>query len=57
MDWRERITREPDLCQGSACVKGTRVPVSALLDNMAGGVSEDEILVSYPSINALDLRA
>ena len=57
MDWKERITEHPDICHGSACVKGTRVLVSALLDNLASGVREDEILASYPSINAVDLRA
>jgi len=57
MDWSERIAEDPAVCHGSACVKGTRVLVSALLDNLACGVPEDEILASYPSIEAADLRA
>lgn len=57
MDWRERIASDPAVCHGNACVKGTRVLVSVLLDNLACGVSEEEILGSYPSIETADLRA
>ena len=35
MDWRERITVEPGVCHGRACVKGTRVMVAVVLDNLA----------------------
>jgi len=57
MDWRERITVEPGVCHGRACVKGTRVTVAVVLDNLAAGVPTDEILRSYPSLKAEDIRA
>jgi uncharacterized protein (DUF433 family) len=57
MDWRERITVDPLVCHGKACIKGTRVMVSVILDNLAEGVSEEEILKSYPSLNPKDIKA
>jgi uncharacterized protein (DUF433 family) len=57
MDWRERVTVNAQVCHGKACIAGTRVMVSVILDNLADGVSSEEILASYPSIVADDLRA
>lgn len=57
MDWRERITVDPLVCHGKACIKGTRVMVSVILDNLAEGVGEEEILKSYPSLNTEDIKA
>lgn len=57
MDWRERITVDPLVCHGKACIKGTRVMVSVILDNLAEGVGEEEILKSYPSLNPKDIKA
>ncbi len=57
MDWQDRITVDPDMCHGRACIKGTRIMVSVVLDNLAAGVSEDEILKSYPSLRKDDIRA
>jgi uncharacterized protein (DUF433 family) len=57
MDWRERISVEPLICHGKACIKGTRVLVSSILDNLAEDVGTEDILKSYPSITALDIRA
>ena len=57
MNWRERITVDPLVCHGKACIKGTRIPVSVILDNLAEGVSEREILKSYPSLKAEDIKA
>lgn len=51
MDWREYITVDPDICHGKACIKGTRVMVSIILDNLAAGLSPDQIIESYPSIS------
>ena len=44
MIWRDRITVDPLVCHGKACIKGTRVMVSVILDNLADGVSRDENL-------------
>ena len=37
MDWHERISIDPNICHGQACIKGTRVMVSVILDNLAAG--------------------
>jgi uncharacterized protein (DUF433 family) len=57
MNWRERITVDPLVCHGTACIKGTRVMVSVILDNLAAGTSREEILSSYPSLSREDIDA
>lgn len=57
MDWRQRITVDPAICHGQACIKGTRVMVAVVLDNLAAGLGVDEILHSYPSLRAEDVQA
>jgi len=57
MNWRERITVDPLVCHGKACIKGTRIMVSVILDNLAEGVNEQEILKSYPSLVSDDIKA
>jgi uncharacterized protein (DUF433 family) len=57
MNWRERIATDPLVCHGKACIKGTRIMVSVILDNLAEGVSEQELLKSYPSLTLEDIKA
>jgi uncharacterized protein (DUF433 family) len=57
MDWRSRISSDPRVCHGTACIAGTRVMVSVVLDNLAAGVTPQEILQSYPSLQAGDVEA
>lgn len=57
MNWRDHITVNPAICHGKACVKGTRVMASVLIDNLAAGVPMDEVLASYPSVTADDVNA
>ncbi len=57
MNWNQRITTDPAICHGKVCIAGTRVTVSVILDNIAAGVSRDEILHSYPSITDADIDA
>lgn len=57
MDWRKRITVDPLICHGKACIKGTRIMVSIILDNLAENISEVEILKSYPSLKSEDIKA
>jgi uncharacterized protein (DUF433 family) len=57
MNWRDRITVDPAVCHGQACIKGTRVPVAVVLDNLADGVQSDELLRSYPTLTAEDVSA
>ncbi len=57
MDWRDRISADPNICHGKVCVKGTRIMVSVILDNLAGGISQDAILRSYPALKPEDIQA
>ena len=57
MTWQDRITVDPLVCHGKACIKGTRVMVSVILDNLAAGLSREEILASYPSVRPDDVEA
>jgi uncharacterized protein (DUF433 family) len=57
MDWQDYIVVDPEVCHGRACIRGTRVMVSVILDNIAAGISEDEILKSYPSLTPEAIRA
>ena len=57
MAWRDFITVDPNVCHGKACIKGTRIMVSVILDNLAAGVPVDEILQSYPSLTMESVQA
>jgi uncharacterized protein (DUF433 family) len=57
MNWRERITIDPTICHGQACIKGTRIMVSVVLDNLAAGVTSQAMLKSYPTLQAADVQA
>ena len=57
MNWREYITVNPSVCHGKACIKGTRIMVSVVLDNLAAGLTVDEILKSYPSLDSNSVHA
>ena len=57
MAWRDFITVDPNVCHGKACIKGTRIMVSVILDNLAAGVPVDEILQSYPSLFTESVQA
>ncbi|MDH5721162.1 MAG: DUF433 domain-containing protein, partial [Spirochaetia bacterium] len=50
MDWRSHITSNPNICHGKPCIKGTRVMVSTILDNLANDIDKEVILKNYPSI-------
>lgn len=56
-NWRERISVNPSICHGMACIRGTRITVSAVVDNIATGVSREEILRSYPTLQEGDIDA
>lgn len=57
MDWREFIIVDPEICHGKACIKGTRIMVSVILDNLAAGLSTNEILESYPTLTSEAIQA
>jgi hypothetical protein len=46
--WQERISINPQVCHGKACIRGTRVMISVILDNLAAGVPHEELLQSNP---------
>jgi uncharacterized protein (DUF433 family) len=56
-DWEKRISVNPRVCHGKACIRGTRIMVSIILDNLAAGISQEEILNSYPSLAPEDIEA
>ena len=50
MDWKPHITADPKVMHGTVCFKGTRIPVSVVLDNLADGETPERILDQYPSL-------
>lgn len=54
---QDRITVDPHVCHGKACITGTRVMVSVIPDHLAAGITRDEILSSYPSLVKEDIEA
>ena len=57
MDWRNRISTDPAICHGKPCIKGTRIMVSVVLDNLAAGQSINDILRLYPTLHKDDVIA
>ena len=48
---------DPNVCFGKPCIRGTRIWGSLILDNLAEGVSEAELLAAYPQLKLEDIRA
>jgi uncharacterized protein (DUF433 family) len=57
MNWKDRISVDPNICHGKVCIKGTRIMVSVVLDNLAAGETVEAILKSYPTLKADDIQA
>jgi uncharacterized protein (DUF433 family) len=57
MRWQEYITVDPAVCHGRACISGTRVMASVVLDNLAEGIKVEDILKSYPSLSRESVQA
>lgn len=57
MDYREIITTEADKMGGKPCIRGLRITVYNVLDYLASGMSEAEILADFPDLTHDDLRA
>ena len=53
----KRISVDPRVCFGKPCIRGTRIWVSLIVDNLAEGVSETELLAAYPQLEPEDVRA
>ena len=57
MNWQDYITVDPAVCHGNACITGTRIMVSIVLDNLAAGLTPDDIMHSYPSLSREAIHA
>jgi len=57
MDWRSRITIEPGKRFGKPCIRGLRITVSDVLEYLASGMTEQQILQDFPDLTREDIRA
>ena len=57
MNYLERITFNPNQCGGRPCIRGMRIRVKDVLDLVAAGVPEAEILADYPDLEPGDIKA
>lgn len=57
MDYRDRIIVEPGKRSGKPCIRGMRITVYDILEYLAGGMTEDEILTDFPYLEREDIRA
>ena len=57
MDYRERITFDPDMRGGKPCIRGMRITVYDVLGYLASGISHEEILSDFPYLEEEDIRA
>lgn len=53
----KRVSVDPNVCFGKACIRGTRIWVSLVVDNLAEGATEPELLEAYPQLAPEDIRA
>lgn len=57
MNWKEYITSDPEILFGKPVIKNTRIPVDLLLEKLAAGYSNDELLKAYPRLNLVSIQA
>jgi len=57
MNWEDRISVDPEVRSGKPCIKGTRITVYDVLEYLAGGMTEEQILDDFPALKADDIRA
>jgi uncharacterized protein (DUF433 family) len=55
--YSERIVRDPKICGGQPVIRGTRIRIKVILDNLAQGMGVEEIAQSYPSLTPTDIQA
>lgn len=56
-DLLKRISINPRVCFGKPCIRGTRIWVALIVDNLAEGISEKDLLEAYPPLHQDDIRA
>jgi uncharacterized protein (DUF433 family) len=57
MNWKDHITSDPSILFGKMVIKGTRIPVSLILEKLAAGFSTNDLLEAYPRIKVADIQA
>lgn len=57
MDYQDYITIEPDKRSGKPCIRGLRITVYDVLDYLASGMTEEEILEDFPDLTREDIKA
>jgi uncharacterized protein (DUF433 family) len=57
MNWRDRISIDPQIHHGKPCIKGTRVPASVIVGTIADGESRERVLKSWPQLTMEDVEA
>jgi len=55
--WKARISIDPRICHGLACMKGTRIPVHQIVHMLANADTVEELLTEYPSLSREDIMA
>jgi uncharacterized protein (DUF433 family) len=56
-DLLQRISSDPNICFGKPCIHGTRIWVDLIIENVATGASDDDILNAYPALTTDDINA
>jgi len=56
-DWQQRVYSDPTICHGKPCIRGTRIMVSVILDNLAEGLTAAEIVAEYPPLAVEDVHS
>ncbi len=56
INWKEFKSIDPNICHGKVCIKNTRVLVSVILDCLAEGMSHEEILENYPTLQEKHIK-
>ena len=57
MKWQDYISTDPAVCHGRACITGTRVMVTVILDSLAEGLGVEEVVSHYPSVSREAVQA
>lgn len=57
MRWQDHISVDPAILHGKACIRGTRIPVSVVLANLADGLTPEQIIQSYPTLTPVAIQA
>ena len=57
MDYLDRVTFDPEQCGGRPCIRGMRIRVKDVLEMLAAGATEAQILEDFPDLQAEDIRA